>query len=358
MPLPPRIDVHSHFLPPFYRSALAANGHSNPDGMPAIPPWSRGAHLDMMATANVTKSILSISSPGVHITSNAALTRTLTRECNAYAAQMKKDQPEKFGFWAALPLPDVEASLEEIDAAVEEGCDGFGLMTNYAGMYIGDKRFERVFARLNELGATVFMHPTKPCTHIGHSAADSQREGEGDGEEKMDATPLGSQYPVPIFEFLFDTARAVVNLFASGTVDACPDMTFIIPHVGGALPPLLTRFIQFSSVVPGGRQLDAAKVRLQLDTQFYFDLAGFVFDGDEGGRGQLKALVDGFGVGWERLMYGSDFPFTQTRFVEKFADRMKGGLESLFDDEQRGMIYEGNARRLLGKRKIGKAANL
>lgn len=358
MPLPPRIDVHSHFLPPFYRSALAANGHSNPDGMPAIPPWSREAHLEMMATANVTKSILSISSPGVHITSNASLTRTLARECNAYAAHMKREQPEKFGFWAALPLPDVEASLEEIGRAVEEGCDGFGLMTNYAGIYVGDKRFERVFARLNEVGATVFIHPTKPCTHIGHSAGTSQREGEGDSEEKVDATPLGSQYPVPIFEFLFDTARGVVNLFASGTVDACPNITFIIPHAGGALPPLLTRFIQFSSVVPGGQQLDAAKVRAQLDTQFYFDLAGFVFDGDEGGQGQLKALVDGFGVGWERLMYGSDFPFTQTRFVEKFAERMKGGLECLFDDEQRGMVYEGNVRRLLEKGETGKAASL
>ncbi|KAF3054204.1 hypothetical protein E8E11_012020 [Didymella keratinophila] len=359
MPLPPRIDVHSHFLPPFYRSALSANGHSHPDGMPAIPSWSKEAHLEMMATANVTRSILSISSPGTHITSNASLTRSLTRECNAYAATLKKDAPERFGFWAALPLPDVDASLLEIDRAVEEGCEGFGLMTNYAGIYLGDERFERVFARLNELGATVFIHPTKPCTHIGQHRGSHEEGGQDEGrEEKMDATPLGTQYPIPIFEFFFDTARAVVNLFASGTVHACPNVTFVIPHAGGALPPLLTRFIQFSSVVPDGRQLDAAKVRAQLDTQFYFDLAGFVFDGDEGGQGQLKALVGGFDIGYDRLVYGSDFPFTQTRFVEKFAERMKGGLECLFDKEQRVMVYEGNAKKLLERGRMRKDASL
>ena len=32
-----KIDVHSHFLPPFYREALASTGHSKPDGMPKIP---------------------------------------------------------------------------------------------------------------------------------------------------------------------------------------------------------------------------------------------------------------------------------------------------------------------------------
>ncbi|KAF2626352.1 amidohydrolase 2 [Macroventuria anomochaeta] len=338
MTLPKRIDVHSHFLPPFYRSALAGNGHSHPDGMPAIPSWSIDAHLSMMKTANVSKSILSISSPGTHIVvGNSTLGRHLTRECNAYAANMKKDDPERFGFWASLPLPDVELALQEIDVASSEGADGFGLMTNYHGTYVGSPALDTIFDRLNELGATVFIHPTKPCI----------KQGDGVNAQTIDATPFGEQYPVPIFEFFFDTARAVVNLFGSGTVDRCPNVTFIIPHSGGALPPLLTRFIQFSSVVPGGRVLDANKVREQLDKQFYFDLAGFVFDGESGGHGQLRALVEGFEISHERLLYGSDFPFTQTEFVEMFAERMKDGLEHLFSEGQRDAIYEGNAKRLL-----------
>ncbi|KAF2827005.1 amidohydrolase 2 [Ophiobolus disseminans] len=336
-----RIDVHSHFLPPFYRTALAQNGHTYPDGMPAIPAWSLPAHLEMMSTANVTKSILSISSPGTHINAtNPLLEISLTRECNAYAANLKQEMPEKFGFWASLPLPDVNAALQEIETAWSEKADGFGLMTNYHGLYLGDAAFDAVFDRLNDLHATVFIHPTTPCIHTSTA------------RQALPASPFGTQYPIPIFEFFFDTARSVINLFSSGTVDRCPNVRFIIPHAGGALPPLLTRFVQFSNVVPGGRVLNATTVRRQLDTQFYFDLAGFVFDGEEGGQGQLKAFVEGFGIGHGRLLFGSDFPFTQTQFVKVFVERMRGGLEALFGDEGvRDAVYWGNAEGLLGERR-------
>lgn len=346
MALPRRIDVHSHFLPPFYRTALSENGHSHPDGMPAIPPWSREAHLDMMQRANVSRSILSISSPGTNLVAgDNELCRNLTRECNAHAAQLKQDNPENFGFWASLPLPDVAASLREIDSALSEGADGFGLMTNYFGHYIGAREFDPVFDKLNDLGATVFIHPTTPCIAQG-----------GPDGKPLEAKPLGDLLPAPTLEFFFDTARAVVSLFVSGTVDRCPDVSFIVPHAGGALPPLITRFVAFSSLIPGQKALDADTVRAQLDRQFYFDLAGAVFDGVSGGEGQLKAFVEGFGVSSERLLFGSDFPFTSTKFVRMFAERMRDGLEHLYDEKQRAAIYEENARRLLskgGKRREG-----
>lgn len=343
-PLPLRIDVHSHFLPPFYRTALAEHGHSHPDGMPAIPEWSVDRHLEMLSTANVAKAILSVSSPGTHIVpGNDELGRTLTRQCNAYAADLKKQYPDRFGVWAALPLPDVDAALEEIDRAVEENANGFGLMTNYHGNYVGSTALDAVFDKLNAIGATVFIHPTKPCIKLGNETSSAST---------TDALPFGDQYPVPIFEFFFDTARAVINLFSSGTVDRCPKIKFIIPHSGGALPPLMTRFIQFSSVVPGGRVLNETVVRKQLDEQFYFDLAGFVFDGESGGKGQLKAFVEGFEISHEKLLYGSDFPFTQTQFVKRFADRMKDGLEALYNETQREAIYIGNAQKLLDAGKV------
>jgi predicted TIM-barrel fold metal-dependent hydrolase len=307
--------------------------------MPAIPEWSSEQHLDMMTKANVSKAILSISSPGTHIVpGNDSLGISLTRECNAYAADLKSRNPDRFGFWAALPLPNVDAALAEIDTAWSEGADGFGLVTNYHGTYLGSSNFDPVFEKLNDLGAIVFVHPTAPCIA-------SSTYG-----ETTSASPFGQQYPIPIFEFFFDTARSVINLFSSGTVDRCPNVKFIIPHAGGALPPLMTRFIQFSSVVPGGRVLDATTVRKQLDTQFYFDLAGFVFDGDSGGNGQLKAFVQGFEISYERLLYGSDFPFTQTRFVEAFAERMKDGMEALFNEQERDAVYLKNAENLLGGR--------
>ncbi|KAF2798856.1 hypothetical protein K505DRAFT_321576 [Melanomma pulvis-pyrius CBS 109.77] len=345
-PLPPRVDVHSHFLPPIYSQALSETGHSKPDGMPAIPQWSASAHLEMMTLCNVSKSILSISSPGTHLVAgNDTLARDLTRHCNSYAADLKTKHPDEFGFWASLPLPNIEEALNEIDTAVQEDCDGFALLTNYHGEYIGSAAFDSVFKKLNQIGATVFIHPTKPCIKCG--------DGKTPSSENVAATPFGDQYPIPMFEFFFDTARAVINLFSSGTVEQCPNITFIVPHSGGCMPPLFSRFTAFSHVIPGGRRLEPDDIRRQIREQFYFDLAGFVFDGQTGGNGQLKAFVRGYDISYQTLLYGSDFPFTPAQFVKNFADRMKDGLEDLFDDKERGQIYEGNAVKMLedGRRK-------
>ena len=62
----PRIDVHAHFLPDFYRQALIEAGQIHPDGMPAIPDWSEQAALDVMDTLGIQTAMLSISSPGVY----------------------------------------------------------------------------------------------------------------------------------------------------------------------------------------------------------------------------------------------------------------------------------------------------
>jgi hypothetical protein len=59
--------------------------------------------------------------------------------------------------------------------------------------------------------------------------------------------------------------------------------------------------------------------------------------------------VEGFEIGTDRLLYGSDFLFTQTQFVERFAERMKIGMEALFDEKEQEVVYVGNAERLLEK---------
>lgn len=340
MAFPPRIDVHSHFLPPFYRSALLSAGYEKVDGMPAIPEWSLASHLDLMETLNIKKAILSISSPGTNLQhASASSTIALTRQCNAYAADIKRKHPDKFGFWASLPLPDVDAALEEIDKAVADGADGFALLSNYERDYLGDKKIDRVFERLNQLGSVVFIHPTQPC-------AQCARTGENP------ALPFGNKYPVPIFEFFFDAARAVINLFYSGTVERCDNVTFILPHAGGVLPPLLSRFTAFGALVPGVQRVDPKSVNRQIAERVYFDLAGVIFEGGDSadGSGQLKALVKGLNISHERLMYGSDFPFTTKVPATSLANLMKDGLENLFNDAEREAIYAKNAEKLLNEK--------
>ncbi|OQO02652.1 hypothetical protein B0A48_12181 [Cryoendolithus antarcticus] len=339
--LPDKIDVHVHFLPPSYRQACLDNGHGNPDGMPYLPEWSEEAHLALMEKNGIKKSILSISSPGTHLAyGNDHLAAKVTRECNAYAADLKRRKPDQFGYWASLPLPAVDESLAEIARAADEGCDGYVVMTNAHGHYLGDSLFDPVFDELNRREATIFVHPTSPCLDCTNQTLTTNTNATSSAPTK--ATPLATNFPNPMLEFLFDTARIVSNLFLSGTIKRCPNIKIILPHLGGAFPPLLSRWTGFSTLVPSGWEPYAEEnARKALQKQFWFDLAGFPFPG------QIKGLMDGAGIGHERLMYGSDFPFTKAEGVEFLKGKLDEGMKAMFEQEQVEDMYWRNAEGLL-----------
>lgn len=266
----------------------------NPDGMPYLPEWSEEGHLEMMHKQNIKRSILSISSPGTHlIAGDHKLASRITRECNAYAADLKKRRPGQFGYFASLPIPFVDICLQEIETASKEGCDGFIMMTNGFGVYPGNAVLDPVFEELNRRMATVFFHPTRPICPCSPEAL-------ANGQQPTKATPFAGQYPDPMLEFMFDTARTVANLFLCGTIRRSPKIQFIFPHCVGALPPLLPRFTAYSSLVPGpwtGVSEDEAREAFQK--QIWVDLAGVSFPY------QVKGLMATIGVPHHRLFYGS-----------------------------------------------------
>ncbi len=284
----------------------------------------------MMKTVNVTKSILSISTPGVHLKAgDHQLARKVARQVNEVGGDLKKRRPDQFGFFASIVLSDVEGCLEEIAYAQDVlNCDGFVVMTNYHGTYLGHKDFDPIFDELNRRKAIVFMHPTTPCLASGTAA-----------------TPL-PQYPRPMFEFLFDTARVVINLFLSGTVKRCPNITFLVCHVGGAFPPLINRF---ASVAPlmnlagVGSEISPAWVKEKLNTQFYFDTAGWAFPE------QTKGLLEYVTV--DRMLYGSDFPYTPLKAVAVLSKEHDDHLPVVFSkEEDREKLCSKNAMKLFSQR--------
>lgn len=318
-----RIDTHAHFLPEFYRQALAENGHTKPDGMPAIPQWDERSHLEFMKARGISKSYLSISSPGVHFGDDAAA-KKLARQCNSHAAALSQRHPGRFGSFASLPLPDVDAALEEITYALDElHADGFTLLTNYRGIYLGDERFERIFAELNTRHAKVFFHPTTPCSCVN-------------GKAEL-FKPMS--YPAPMMEFLFDTSRTVVNLILTGTVSRHTNITYLVPHCGAVLPPIIDRFSNFGTrlkLVPFAIELTVEDIDRIFRERFYYDLAGFSMENQI--HGVLRK------AGPERLLYGSDYPFTSTSICAFLAATMDTEAEKLFAAEVIKNMYAGNAK--------------
>jgi predicted TIM-barrel fold metal-dependent hydrolase len=286
-----KLDVHAHYLPDFYRQALERAGHSQPDGMPQIPAWSARDHVALMDRLGIAASLLSISTPGVHLGDEAAAS-DLAREVNQAGRRAVVDFPGRFGLLGALPLPDVDAAIAEIAHCIDHlDVDGFVLLTNVSGIYLGDPVWDPVFYELNRRGARVLIHPTSPVC--------------------WEHTSLGR--PRPMLEFLFDTTRAVVNLVLNGVVARHSNVRLVVPHAGATLPVIADRVAAFSLMLGVDPEVDVLRDLGNL----HFDLAGMPIPR------QLNALLALTTL--EHLHYGSDYPFTPEFVVERAAALLDDG---------------------------------
>jgi len=310
--LRPRIDVHAHYLPDFYRRAAVAAGHAHPDGMPGLPEWDTGMALAMMEGLNIRTAMLSISSPGVHFGDDAAA-RKLAREVNEAGAKAASDHPGRFGLFAALPLPDIDGALTEATYALDTlKADGVAVETNHHGVYMGDRRLDPLFAELNRRRAVVFMHPTSPTCPCCQT--------------------LSLGYPQPMIEFMFETTRAVTNLLLTGTLDRFPHVRLIVPHAGAAVPVLADRVVGLSPALNLPEPVEADRFFATL-RRFYYDLAGYPLPRL---APALLQIADP-----RRIFYGSDWPFTPLPIVTRLAGEIDG--TALFDDAARRRVLRDNA---------------
>jgi predicted TIM-barrel fold metal-dependent hydrolase len=160
----------------------------------------------------VATSILSISTPGPWF-GQLEEGRRLSRQINEYAAKMCQDYPGRFGLFAAIPLPDTEGCMKEIEYAFGTlKADGIGLMTSYDSLPVGSKEFAPVFDELNRRKAVIFLHRTNAscCMNLRGLPGDK--------------------------EFIIDDLRALNSLLTGGTLARCPDIRLIHAHADKTLP--------------------------------------------------------------------------------------------------------------------------
>lgn len=293
---------------------MKAAGHSRPDGFHVLPDWDPAAALEMMDRQEIDVSILSVSSPGVHFGDDQAA-RRLARHVNDEGAAYVSDYPGHFGLFASLPLPDLDGSMEELDRALDElEADGVVLSTNSGGVYVGDAALDPLFAELDRRGAVVFIHPTSPPC--------------------WERTALG--FPRPLIEFMFETTRAVTSVVLGGARRRFPNVRFIIPHGGAALPVLVDRIGAFVEGVPDLGDVDSRAEVLDALGTLWYDLAGAPIPR------QLPALLTL--VDSSRLLYGSDWPFTPEAGVEILAEALES--TPVLQVEDGAAIFSHNALRL------------
>ena len=154
-----RVDTHHHMIPPDYRKMLRAASIDEAGGR-VLPDWSPEASLHTMAELDIATAILSVSTPGTTFRSNVADAAALARDLNDYSAQLVADQPDRFGFFATVPMPHIGESVTESVRALDElKADGVVLLANNAGTYLGQEGQDDLWAALNGRSAVVFIHP-------------------------------------------------------------------------------------------------------------------------------------------------------------------------------------------------------
>ena len=161
LPAGRKIDVHAHAILPSFVQGLKKLGidAAAEEGYP-LPAWSEEAHLAFMRQAQIDYTVLSPATPHIY-NGDEKLSCEVAREINEETAALCRKYPDKFGFVAALPFPSSEGSIAEIRYAMDKlGALGVKVPSNAGGIYLGDARWEAVFAELNRRQALIILHPS------------------------------------------------------------------------------------------------------------------------------------------------------------------------------------------------------
>ena len=306
------IDVHSHIITPEFVSALEKEGRLLDEGFP-LPKWEAEAQLKWMDEAGIQTSVLTLAAP-------QPSSAEVVRATNEAAARLKREHPDRFRFCAALPLPDVEAAIEEARYALDVlGADGIKLATNVQGLYLGAPELDTLFSFLNERKAVVILHPHRP---------------EPVNRQVMQQTPLAMQ------EYLSETTRAVSNMISRNVLARYPNVKVVVPHCGAYLPLMVPRMKSLTSVMQANNLVDNIDWEANL-AALYYDLAGA--HSPEVIRMLLTITTP------DHLLYGSDYPYVAPQVLTQSLQRMQQYLTDEPDlAPYKEMILHKNTEWLLG----------
>jgi predicted TIM-barrel fold metal-dependent hydrolase len=283
-----RIDTHHHMIPPDYRKLLRRAGIDEAGGR-ALPDWSPEGSLRTMADLGVATAIVSVSTPGTTFLSDAADAAALARDLNDYGADLVASAPERFGFFATVPMPHIDESVAEVVRSLDDlNADGVVLLANNDGTYLGQDGQDELWAVLDARSAVVFIHP-----------ADLP------GPTVPGVAPFAA-------DFLLDTTRAAYLLVRNGIRCKYPNIRFILSHAGGFVPYASHRMAVAIMAETGASPADT----LDDFSSFYFDTAL------SSSAAALPTLLAFAKPG--HITFGSDWPFAPVTAGRLFA----AGLET------------------------------
>ncbi len=204
----------------------------------------------------------------------------LARDVNEGIAKLVASHPDRFVGLGSVPLQNAELAVRELEYAVKVlGLRGVEINTNVNGLNLTDPKLglEKFFAKANELGTVIFMHP------LGFT----------------EGSRLTNHYFNNVIGNPLDTTIAVSHLIFDGVVARNPKIKFIAAHGGGFIAHYWARMDHAWRARPDCRTVIKRAPSSYLE-KFYFD--SITFDPE-----MLKRLIERFGA--DHVMLGTDYPY-------------------------------------------------
>jgi aminocarboxymuconate-semialdehyde decarboxylase len=312
------IDVHSHCQ---IREALdlmgaesrAIIGQVNGAPNQLIVIADRLAQMDAMA---IDMEVLSINPFWYRKDRDAAA--QIVKLQNEKLAELCAAHPDRFAAFASLALQYPDLAVTQLEEAVKKlGLRGAAIGGSVAGEDFANPKYHPVWAKAEELGAVLFVHP--------QSTPELAKRFQGNGW-------LSNTIGNPL-----DTTIALQHLIFEGTLDRFPGLKVLAAHGGGYLGSYAPRSDHACFVAPPGQcnpEIKLKKKPTEYLTQLHFDALVFTPEA-------LRHLVAQ--VGASQVMLGSDHPFVweQHPVDHIFAT-------TTLSDDEKVAILGGNAAKLLG----------
>ena len=306
------IDIHAHCCVP---NAMAVINH--PLEAPGLLMADPSTRLQAMDTQGIDVEALSINPYWYRADRDAAA--ALIKIQNESMVEFCSANPDRFVAFAtaALQFPDLAA--EQVEYAVKKlGYRGVGVGGSVAGAELANPRFHPFWAKCEELGVLVFMHPL--------GTRELEPSGRLDGSGLLTNT-IGNP---------LETTIALSHLIFEGTLDRFPGLKICASHGGGFLPSYANRSDAVirtfpNRVGPLPKKNPTAYLR---DGQLFFDTIVFTPEA-------LRHLIAE--TGSSQIMVGTDYPFPWTSTEVDLVLNTPG-----LTDEERIAILGGTAARLLG----------
>lgn len=322
------IDVHNHYYPPEYLDLLRSSDTSikvseDSEGNPLVfYPGDYNivvkGHRDieyrhgLLEREGIDRQVISFTTPGTHV-ETPEIAATWARLVNDCFAAVVNERGSRFSALATLPLNDPSASVAELDRAMTSlGLPGAMVFSNVNGVALSDERYEPLWKRADELKAVIHIHPTSPV-----------------GVEAMT-----DYWLMPLIGFPFDTTLAAAKLVFTGVPERYPHITWILGHLGGAIPYLAERLDRGFKAFKECRANIDRRPSEYLKT-FYYDTVNF--------DPKAMRLAIEF-AGADHLLAGSDYPH-QIGSLQMMRESIAALPISETDKEE---ILGGNTARLIG----------